>query len=82
MFSLLLLIITIGCCLMTYLFLKKKEYSDIVIVLALQIILIILIFIYTKYNLYCLMEVETIKIEALDKLVQEVETMKKTCKLT
>jgi len=62
---------------MTYLFLKKKEYSDIVIVLALQIILIILIFIYTKYNLYCLMEVETIKIEALDKLVQEVETMKK-----
>jgi len=66
---------------MSYLFLKKREYSGVVIVLALQIVSMIVIVIDTKYNFYSLMQAETIKIEALDKLVQEVETMKKSASL-
>jgi len=76
--GLFLLVITIGIYLTTYLFLKKRGYSDLVTVLTLQIILMIVIVIDTEYNLYSLMQVETIKLETLDKLVQEVDTMKKS----
>ena len=78
MFSLFLLVITVGIYLTTYLFLTKREYSLLVIVLTLQIILMIIIVIDTEYNLYSLIQVETIKLETLDKLVQEVDTMKKS----
>jgi len=75
-FGLLYLAILIGICLTTYLFLKKRGYSDAAIALILQTTLIIGLAIDIKYNLYILIQVETYKFEILEKLVDEVKLIK------
>jgi len=66
-----------GICLTTYLFFKKRGYSDAAIALILQTALLIGIAIDIKYNLYVLIQEETYKFEILEQLIDEVKLIKK-----